>query len=220
MKVIIPAKASSTRVPDKNWREFHGGKSLVDLNIEAMIRCGFTPSDIHVSCECHDKLARVEQRHGITPLLRDPALCGNDVPLTDWIRGLCSQVPGECDVVWSQVCDPLFTEHRRLVTDWYSVKACGHDSYCVVHPFKAYLLDEAKRPIGWQFGEWHTPSQRLPQLYTFPFTMSILTRGAIARTGYHIGAKPAWFVSKGGSIDIDTMEDFELARAKYAARQP
>jgi CMP-N-acetylneuraminic acid synthetase len=216
MKVIIPAKASSSRVPDKNWREFYHRKSLVDLNIEAIIGCGFKPSDIYVSSECPDRLARVEERYGIIPILRPLDLCGNDVPLTTWIRATCTQVPGDSDIIWSQVCDPLFNEHQAVLSQWEAARTC-HDSLVVVHPLRAYLLDEHHRPIGWQWGEWHTPSQRLPQCYTFPFTMSVLTREAIARTGYHIGVKPAWFVSNTKSIDIDTPEDWELARITYAA---
>lgn len=216
MKAIIPAKGTSTRVPGKNWRPFYGDKSLVDLNIEALLGAGIEADDIHVSCEDVERLAQVGQRWGVTPLLRDPDLCDNDVPLTTWIRSICSQVPGDDDVAWSQVCDPLFDNHRAVIDHWPAAREANCDSLCVVHPLQAYLLNDRFRPVGWQWGEWHTPSQRLPTLYTFPFTLSILTRGTIERTGYHIGARPCWHVSKGGSIDIDTPADFDFAARKYA----
>jgi CMP-N-acetylneuraminic acid synthetase len=203
-------------VPDKNWRPFWGSLSLVDLNIQALRRAGFDASAIYVSCESAERLARVNRQWGVIPLPRDPGLCDNAVPLTDWIRQICAQVPGDDDLAWSQVCDPLFDEHRTAMEAWNDAKAAGHDSLCVVHPFRAYLLDEHFCPFGWQWGEWHTPSQYLPQLYTFPFTMSILTRSAVDRTGYHIGARPYWYVSSESTVDIDTPDDFEYARYKYA----
>ena len=218
MRAIIPAKANSERVPDKNWRPFHGSSSLVDINIEALLNAGIRHADIHVSCEDAERLERLKRRWGVSTLLRDISLCDNAVPLTDWIRSVCNQVPGDDDLIWSQVCDPLFDEHRAVVGTWQNVKANGRDSLCVVHPLTAYLLDENFCPVGWQWGEWHTPSQHLPKMYTFPFTLSILTREAIERTGYHIGAKPSWHISRGDSIDIDTPADFELAQTKYEAR--
>ncbi len=216
MKVIIPAKSCSQRVPSKNWREFHAGKSLVDINIEAMIGCGIAPSDIHVSSESVSHLAEVSDRYGVVPLVREVSLCGNDVPLTDWVRTICRQVPGEDDIAWSQVCDPLFRDHAAVFAAWPEARSHGHDSVCVVHEGPAYLLDERFRPIGWQFGEWHTPSQRLPRCYSFPFTLSLLTRQAISRTGYHVGARPYFHIAKGRLVDIDTPEDFETARLLYA----
>lgn len=211
MKVIIPAKASSERVPNKNWRPFYRDRSLVDLNIEAMLGCGVRASDIHVSCESEDLLMQAHQRYGITPLLRSASLCANSVPLTTWIRTITSQVVGDEPICWSQVCDPLFTEHAKVFSLW-SVLGDLHDSLCVVHEGPAYLLDNNFRPMGWGFGEWHVPSQKLPKTYTFPFTMSILTREAIAKTGYHVGARPHFYVAATKSIDIDTEADFAAAQ--------
>jgi len=206
-------------VPDKNWRPFHNQSSLVDLNIEALLGAGLAAADIHVSCEDAERLERLARCWNVTPLLRDPALCPNDVPLTTWIRTICAQLPGDDDLIWSQVCDPLFAEHKTVIDKWPVSRAVGYDSLCVVYPLKAYLLDEQLHPIGWQWGEWHTPSQDLPTLYTFPFTLSILTRDAIERTGYHVGARPSWYVSRGDSLDIDTPADFETARHTFAEKQ-
>jgi N-acylneuraminate cytidylyltransferase len=219
MRAIIPAKAHSTRVPHKNWRPFYDGRSLVDLNIAALLGAGIRPGEIYVSCEEVDRLVEVGRRWGTSSLRRDPDLCDNSVPLTDWIRRICAQVPGDDDIVWSQVCDPLFDEHAQAIGAWPDVRQEGFDSLCVVHPFQGYLLDQECQPIGWGFGEWHTPSQNLPTLYTFPFTLSVLTRSAIERTGYHVGARPYWYVSRGESIDIDTPAEFEIARLRYAEKR-
>jgi N-acylneuraminate cytidylyltransferase len=219
MRAIIPAKTSSKRVPDKNWRPFHNQSSLVDINIEALLNAGLDAADIYVSCEDAERLERLNKRWGVTPILCSAELCSNGISFGDWIRWTCAQVPGDDDLIWSQVCDPLFDEYHEVLDSWPDAKAHGYDSICVVYPHKAYLLDECFRPIGWQWGEWHTTGQNLPQFYTFPFTLSILTRDAIDRTGYHIGARPSWYVSRGDSIDIDTQADFGLARHLFEEKQ-
>jgi N-acylneuraminate cytidylyltransferase len=212
---IIPAKTSSMRIPMKNWREFHDGRCLVDITIEGLLGAGVDKSRIHVSCESHQTANPVCEKHGVNLLLRGEALCRNDFPVTDWMRAICSQVPGNSDIAWCQVCDPLFDEQQEFIDGWALAKKQGHDSRCVVYPRHTYLMGVDHEPIGWQFGEYHTPSQDLPQTYQFPFTMSILTRRAVARYGYHIGGKPSWFHSLCPGIDIDYELDFEIAQLYY-----
>lgn len=218
LKAIIPAKLSSSRVPGKNWRDFHNGDSLVDINILALTKAGLSPVDIYVSSESEEKLSQVRTRHGVQTLRRSEFLCRNETSLSEFIQGIVADVPGDDDVIWSQVCDPLFSEHSLVIDLWKSVNK-NHDSLCVAHPFKQYLMDSGFHPIGWGFGKCHVPSQRLPTLYQFPFTLSILTRECIRDVGYHVGKTPYWYVSKGGGIDIDTEDEFRTASVLYTERQ-
>lgn len=214
MTAIIPAKCNSTRVPNKNWLPFHGWKCLVDINIEALLNAGVEPYNIYVSCENPDRLEQVSRRWGICCLQRDASLCDNSVGLTTWIRTICGQVSGDDDIIWSQVCDPLFDEHRQVIELWNECRK-EHDSICVVHKAPHYLLSSDFNPIGWGFGDHHVCSQELRANYTFPFTMSILKREAISKIGYHVGDNPRWYVSGRKCIDIDTQEDFDMCRILY-----
>lgn len=211
---IIPAKASSTRVPNKNWLEFHEGSYLVEITISKLLRAGADPKRIYVSCE-DSKKKPVCDSWNVNFLLRDSHLAHNETPVTDWIRSTVRQVPGQSDIAWCQVCDPLFDEHATVLDTW-KLKRSTCDSICVVHPTKQYLMDRDFNPIGWQFGHHHKISQNLPQMYLMPFTMSILKREAIAATGYHVGVKPHFYISDGATIDIDTETDFRVAQLMYA----
>lgn len=211
---IVPAKACSQRVPRKNFRAFHGDKSLVDITVERLIKAGAEPDRIHLSSESAADAFPVCERHEINFLPRSENLCDNAVPLTTWMRAITAQVSGGCDVAWCQVCDPLFDQYQDCFHLWPKV-AEAYDSLVVCHPWRGYLMSENKQPVGWSFGEHHTPSQQLPEWFTMPFTLSILKRSAIERTGYHVGAKPFWYTASGPSIDIDTMEDFEIAQLYY-----
>ena len=211
---IIPAKTSSQRVPNKNWRPFRGEDSLVDLVIEKLLNCGVDAERIHISCECEQTALPTAHRWGVNFLKRSSDLFANEVPLTKWIRSITAQVPGESDIAWCQVCDPLFDEYAECLEKWSQLSRTQYDSLVVCYPWRGYLMTAEGQPIGWSFGEHHTPSQKLPEFRTMPFTLSLLTRQAIERTGYHVGARPFWYVSRSEHVDVDSVADYCIAQNK------
>jgi len=215
MRFIIPAKAGSQRVHRKNWRPFHEGESLVDITIGKLIRAGVDREKIHLSCECEETAGPVAKDWKINYLPRDQSLCENSVPLTTWIRSITAQIPGNDDIAWCQVCDPLFDEHWQCLKKWTHVRD-DYDSLVVCYPWRGYLMTGDSQPVGWSFGEHHTPSQQLSRFRTMPFTLSILTREAIAVTGYHVGKAPFWYESNRMHVDIDTEQDFRIAQVLHA----
>lgn len=217
MIAIIPAKASSLRIPNKNFRPFAGDQSLVDITIEKLLKL-FPARDIYLSCEDESKRKSVE-RWGVKFLPRDPALCENDAPFYDWFNEVCNQVPGEDDVAWCHVTDPLFNGHAQCLDLWKRERA-GHDSLVVVYPHRKHLLDADHNPIGFGFGAWHKVSQKLPYHYEMAFTLSILTRESVKAVGYHIGRKPLWYHATNRHVDIDTPEEFQIAGQLYQLMFP
>lgn len=212
MKFIVPAKTNSTRVKDKNWREFSGGRSLVRICVEKLLPLG----EVWVTCEDAFKAREVES-WGAEFHLRPLEWTRNEYPLTDWIRNTCSQIaPGET-VGWCQVTSPLFNEYGEMVADWGAGPEDNLqcDSMVAVYPDRGYRLDEHMRPSGWGWGPWHTTGQALPMAYQMPWVFSILTPESIRATGYHIGAKPAWYVADCPSVDIDTEADWRYAKWLY-----
>jgi CMP-N-acetylneuraminic acid synthetase len=212
MKVVIPVKASSSRVPNKNFRPFHCDRSLFDIAVERILKV-VAPGDVYMSCEDHRR-AELADRWGINFLPRDPRLAENATPLGDVVRGVCADVPDDDDVMWAHVCDPLFDAYAECADAWTRVRA-DHDSLVVVHPVRGYLLNADFAPIGFGFGVWHVPSQQLPAMYRLGFTLSILSRHSIARVGYPVGERPYWFVGDEDTVDIDTEQDFRTAQLLY-----
>lgn len=213
MKVIIPVKCNSTRVSNKNFREFYKGKSITDILLEKLCFLGY--SNIYISSNDEAKKS-ISEKYGCNFLLRDERLCDNDTPLPEVIQGVCSQIPvGDDDIAWCQVIDPLFNDYQAAFQQWDQCRE-QHDSLVVVYPLKKYLLNNNHMPINFGFGNWHVKSQNLSSFYEMTFTLSILKRKCIQDCGYHVGANPKWYHSKNTHIDIDTMEDFELAQLIYA----
>lgn len=212
MKAVIPVKASSSRVPNKNFRPFHGDRSLFDIAVERVLKV-VAACDVYMSSDDHSR-AGLATSWGINFLPRDPRLADNATRLDDVVRGVCADVPGDDDVMWAHVCDPLFDAYAECADKWSQVRT-DHDSLVVVHPVRGYLLNADFAPLGFGFGAWHVPSQQLPAMYRLGFTLSILSRHSIERVGYPVGERPYWFVGSEETVDIDTEGDFRTAQLLY-----
>lgn len=226
MKVIIPVKDNSKRVPNKNFKSFFNNQSLFDLTVGKLLEV-VNPCDIYMSCE-NEERKTLADRYGVNFILRDVELASNDTPFYDVFNGVCDQVPGSDDVAWCQVIDPMFNGYKECFDLWnngYSSLNFGvpgiknvkgsHDSLVVVYPDRGYYLDGSYSPEGFGFGRWHKKSQILPTKYHLTFTLSILTRDAIKKCGYYIGNSPFWYHAKNKHVDIDTESDFTLAQSMY-----
>lgn len=215
MKIVIPVKSNSTRVPNKNFRPFFKEKSITDILIEKLAFQGC--SNIYISSDDYSKQS-IADKYGCNFLLREKRLCDNDTFLTDVIQGVCRQLPNDLDdIAWCQVIDPLFNDYKAVFDQWNRQRD-SYDSLVVVYPIKKYLLDENYRPINFGFGHWHIKSQNLVPFYDMTFTLSILKREWVEKCGYHVGSNPCWFHAKNEHVDIDTLEDFELAQLIFEQR--
>lgn len=211
MKIIIPVKSTSTRVQNKNFRSFWGGLSLTEILLKKLLFKG--ANNIFISCDDPSKEALAVE-YGCNFLLRDKKLCDNDTHIPDVIRKVVCQIPDDDEIAWCQVTDPMFEDYIGAFAEW-ELQKNNHDSLCVVYPFKKYLLNHEHMPINFGFGNWHIKSQDLKIFYDMTFTFSILKRESIDNCGYHIGAKPYWYNAFNTHVDIDTMEDFEIASIIY-----
>lgn len=207
MKFVIPAKRSSTRVPDKNFRAFSHGKSLLDVLVEKLRDLG-DPGDVYISSE-DNAVTDIAKRHGAAFLPRDPRLTENSYPFQSVVQQVCRQLPDDDDVMWCHTTDPFFEEHHAVVQSWQE-RDPRHSSITVVYPMKEYLLDPDHNPLGFGFGPWHRPSQELPTHYALGFTCSIMTRSVATNVGL-VGPSPTWFEASNLTIDIDTQPQFDLA---------
>jgi CMP-N-acetylneuraminic acid synthetase len=222
MIAVIPAKANSIRVPSKNFKPFWGAYSLTDLTISKLIP-EIGRSGIYLSCEDADIAAPICHKWGIKFLPREERLTDNNTPIPDWIRGVCGQIanPHNEDFAWCQVIDPLFNDYEGIFNKWELIKREHQgifESITAVYPVKDYLLDNMYNPIGWSFGDWHTPSQHLPQMYRMTFVCSVLTAKAVERHGYHISSNPYYYHVHTPHIDIDTHDDFCSAQHVYESK--
>jgi CMP-N-acetylneuraminic acid synthetase len=209
MKFVIPAKRSSTRVPDKNYRPFSHGRSLLDLLAAKLVAVAADPADVFLSSE-EESTQLVAESFGASYLPRAAHLTENSYPFQSVVNQVCQQVPGDDDIMWCHATDPFFDEHAAVMQKWSNRDPTNSDSMVVVYPLKDYLLDGQFNPMGFGFGAWHRPSQQLPTYYQLGFTCSIMTRPVATGLGL-VGAQPLWHVAQNLTIDIDTQAEFDLA---------
>lgn len=231
ISAIIPAKANSSRVRNKNFRPFLDGMSLVDVLIDKLRRAGITNERIAISCDDPDVAGPVADRWQVRFVQRDKELCDNRCPFRDVFQGVLSDCARSGlavhtgEILWAQCINPLFNEYRELFEHWEKHKRPSpdaplqYDSCRVIHPHRGYRLDQNKMPVGWGYGTWHVPSQQLPLDYLVSFTASILTVDCIREHGYYWGRNVLDYESSFAMVDIDTEEDFRVASAYCRERK-
>jgi len=213
MKIIIPAKQNSTRVPNKNWRTFYQGKSLVEIKIEQLLSV-FKKEDICLSCDEKSKKA-ITDNYGIQFLLRNPVLANDSTAWSDVVTGIVAEIScsDEEDILWAEVTSPLFNEYVKLLETWEKNKH-NYDSLLTVNEIREFLLDAKGRAVNFNYGRWHCPSQELEPLYTMDSTF-IMSKRNILYFNYPVGRTPYLYQIQGKSIEIDTIPEFELAQKLF-----
>jgi N-acylneuraminate cytidylyltransferase len=213
VKAIVPVKRNSERLKDKNFREFCDGHSLFDIRMKRLLKV-MPAEDIYVSSENPEVEVKAAQ-YGANFLLRDLHLTHNTTPMAEVITSIVSQVPGDDDIMWSQVTEPFFADIGECLRVWNGFKLDVFDSLVVVKKFKNFMLDGNGRPVNFHFGQWHRSSQMLPTWFLLPFTLLIAKREAIFRCSYYIGTKPFLYKYDGTLVDIDNEEDFMVAQSVF-----
>jgi len=217
MKVVIPAKLKSSRVPDKNWRSFHQNKCLVEIKIEQLLEF-FKPEDIYLSCDAASKIS-IAKAYGINFSLRNPLLAADVTAWSDVVTGIVAEIPGpeEEEILWAEVTSPLFNEYGRLLQLWEQNKS-SHDSLLSVNEVREFLIDAKGRAVNFNYGRWHCPSQELEPLYSMDSTF-IMSKKNIFYFNYPVGKKPFLYVNQQQSIEIDTLQQFELSQRLFTEQQ-
>lgn len=219
IKVVIPLQLASTRVKQKNIRPFYKDESLFDIKAKQLLQAGFSPEQVYVSSEA-DLVKGLCSNYGFNFLKRPDNLTGNSIKQPDLISNILSSLPKDKDdILWVQVTNPLFNGFGEIINHWPDVQSKGFDSIVAVKTLRHHIVNEKGIPLNFNFGYWHKVSQELPKFFEILWSAFLLKRSTIEKVNYHIGMNPYYMpFDDVTTIDIDTMEDFELASTVYALR--
>ena len=219
MRVVIPAKADSTRCPEKNWRDFYKGNSLVDILIGKLwLGCNIACSDIYVSSDSQEHLQRLVDTYGVNAMLRDEHYAHTDTPTSDWIGEMTGQFDSDEDVALAHCTTPTFNEHMQVINRW---NLGGLTSIAVAQEAPTHLLlqhQNAMQPFAWSMGAHHTISQLLMPVYQMTFSFQIMKGKHWRQFSYYTAPDCHWHITSKPHIDINSEQDFADAQAVYAAR--
>jgi CMP-N-acetylneuraminic acid synthetase len=215
IKVFIPIKEHSSRVPRKNFREF-GGKPLYQYVLSKYKEC--TKSEIWVdtdSCEIYDWVNKIcpENFHSY---MRSETLIGDDVSVNLLIDYFVSEYCEDGDVIiQTHVTSPfLSANYLEQLVDILEEK--NLDSIASANVIQSRLWREEGYglcPIN------HNPlkmekTQDLPKLYEENSSFYVFTVESFKKNRKRIGLNHDFYEIKfPKNVDIDNEDDFNMALA-------
>lgn len=218
---LVPMKGHSERVPNKNFRPFHG-KPLYRWIIDALLEL---PEIAEVVINT-DALATFESQGlgGMARVrLRDRPdhLRGDFVSMNKVLADDVAHVPADVYLM-THSTNPLLRPAtiRAAITRFAEVRVAGlADSLFAVNRFQTRFYREDGTAVN------HDPrrlvrTQDLPPWFEENSNLYLFTAESFARTGARIGARPLMFVTpRAESLDIDDEEGWQLAEAVAIGRE-
>lgn len=211
-------------MPHKNVKHFYG----LPLLVRKIQQLRHTPGidEVLVSSDSTEYLALAAE-HGAKTHLRAAEYCIEVGPgaksFGEVVANVCEASDADI-ILWAPCTSPLVRQSqyemaveifKQLMFDNFR-----YDSVISGVIFKRYMLDAHSRPINYEFGVKHVPSQQLPPWIHVVDAIQIAMREDMIQWKYFHGPRPRVVpLSKSESIDIDDEEDFLMAEG-IAMRQP
>lgn len=215
---VIPAKKNSSRLPNKNILPF-GDSTLLEHKISQLQKVKDI-DEIIISTDS-DIMIEKAKKMNVKAIKRPEELANELKPICDFIEYICDIINDDDGIlVWSCCTSPLFDEDLiKKALDIYKKKVYNssqYDSLIATYKFKHFLMDD-NSPINYKLGKQHTNSQDLPDLHLFTNGIIIITLKNARKFKCWFGG-PKYYkfeVDQKQSIDIDTEEDYIIAKAFY-----
>jgi len=211
LTAVIPVRAGSQRVPDKNIRPF-GDTTLLELKLEILVATEGL-SGIVVNTDC-DRCEAIARRHGVLVHRRAPEFASSQVTNDRHWRHLAEVT--ETDILMmAQVTSPMIRKstYEKAIRQ-YRDAGSAIDSLNSVTPEKKFLWQNGK-PLNYEASQ--TPrSQDLPDIVSLNFAITIIERDVMIDRANVVGQHPKLVtLDRIESIDIDDQLDFEFAEFVY-----
>ena len=211
MKIFIPIKHNSQRVPKKNYRVFNGEP----LYKHTLLK--YTTCDVYVDTDSEEiikEISKDDRLKNVVPYMRHPDLRGDKVSVCDLIRDFIVRHDIDDVVAQIHVTSPFL--NRSAVSVAASQIGPKYDSVvsCTKHNSR-FWRNELYGPCPIN----HNPmkleqTQDLPTLYEENSAFYIFKSIDFIKSHNRIGVKPFFYAVKHPeNLDIDTESDWELVKA-------
>ena len=204
---MVPVRAGSQRVPDKNTRPF-AGTTLLDLKLDVLT--GLDDIDaVVVSTDCPTCMA-IARAHGVEVHERDAHHAGSAVTNDVHWRHIAQSTPGDV-VFMTQVTSPLVrrSTHRDAIAR-FRARGEAFDSINSVSAEKKFLWQDGA-PLNYD-AERTPKSQDLPDIVSLNFAITLIERELMIERGNVVGTRPRFVtLDKTEALDIDDPTDFQVA---------
>lgn len=211
MKVVavIPVRAGSKRLPNKNILPFDGSNLLVHKIRQ--LKQVKEIDEIVVSTDSLEmiemaKLENVSFQHRPYEYCDEKSKTFNEV-----VEYIASTIRADI-LIWAPCVCPIVSPnmYRRAIAEFLNLDK-EYDSIASAMLLKEYVFAENK-PVNFSI-EHHVPSQKLPNWYLIKNGFFIANRTDMQKWKFVYGKNPKLLeISKLEAIDIDDEIDFELAK--------
>lgn len=210
---IIPVRAGSRRIPDKNILPF-GDSNLLIHKIRQLKQVKDL-TEIVVSSDS-DLMLEMAKNEGVNTHKREIEYADEKTMSFSEVVAYCAEFATTCEhIMWSPCVCPI------VDSDVYSkaillykekvLKLNQFDSLASFKEIKEFLWNE-NGPVNYGLREKHVPSQNLPNYYSIINGFYLYSREKMIKDKYFIGDNPYKLIlDKFQSIDIDERIDYNLA---------
>lgn len=206
---VVPMKLNNERLPNKNITPFDNGKPLCYYILNTLLSVkGIDKIFVY----CSDPIIQKYMPPGIEFLKRNTSLDTSHTKMNEVLKCFAEDV--DADVYLMTHATSPFISKESIEEALNKVKSGEYDSAFAVQRIQEFLWKDGK-PYNYDL-EDIPRTQDLPVLYGETSGFYIYKKELILKYNRRIGFNPYLKeVSKVESIDIDELEDFQIANAIY-----
>ena len=217
---ILPIKHKSTRVPNKNYRDFNGNP-LFTIILNTLIECNiFNKIIIDTNSDIIKKI--VKQKYSNKNIIlydRPKHLWDGDIAMNVILENVINALNIDCDVFFqTHTTNPLLNKITIInsIETYFIKKNDGYDSLFSVKKLQTrlYKLENNNVEAVNHNPNELIPTQNLEPLYEENSCIYIFQKSILFKKKHRIGFKPFIFVMNDiESSDIDIETDFIIAES-------
>lgn len=211
IKALIPVRAGSQRVKNKNIRPF-AGSSLLEIKIKQMMRIKELDGVI-VNSES-DEMLDIARNLGAEVVKRDAYYASSEISANLFYQNIAENFNAET-ILLSNVTSPMLKDKTIVdVITIYKNNCENYDSITTGTIIKEFLWQNGK---AINYDPRQKPkSQDLPEITAINHALGIMQKETMIKAKDIIGYKPLIVpISDYEAIDIDNEIDFEFAEFMY-----
>lgn len=211
IKVLIPVRAGSERVKNKNIKPF-AGSNLLAIKIQQMNNINGIDGVIVNSNS--EEMLEIAKRNNAQAIKRDEYFATSSVSMNEVYKNMAQNC--DCDIiVFADATNPLIKKETiEKCLEFYFENSKRYDSLTTVNEIKQFMWQDGK-PINYDKNN-KPRSQDLPDIVALNHALSIIPKDLMIEKQDIIGNNPYLYkISPLEATDIDTELDFEFAEYMY-----
>ncbi|MDR5710774.1 3-deoxy-manno-octulosonate cytidylyltransferase [Nesterenkonia flava] len=224
---LVPCRAGSERVKDKNTRPFAGFEGgLLELKLQQLVN---VPEIDNIIVSTNDpvvmdftrKFAATTDKP-IEINERPDELADSSTPMSKFIQ-YAAELQEEGTMLMTHVTHPLVTAKTfsELIAAWREAEAAGHDSLITATRLHAFLWDADAKPFNYDDSQEKWPrSQDIDPLFEINHAAYLMPFARMREVGDRVGTNPYIYeMDQSVAMDIDWEHQFHLLEDIVTAKR-